>query len=285
MGVERNFLEVSTNTWRDAESCTTNERRQHWHYHDQFELHAFWNFSGQVAVGGHRGALVEHSVFLLAPNIAHAWIGKPTASDPGGDAVVDCAVLFREHHTARILQLFPELRNLESLLADSGYGVEISGVPDIHEIGDRILELEQLEGCRRFSQFLAVLDRLASCPRKLLNVGNSVGPANFLASENLKRALAYTRQNFRTNLTLEQAAEVAVMSPSHFCRSFKKAYGVGFVEYVNKLRVECTCELLRSSRRPIASIAYECGFVNISNFNRNFKKYVKQSPSEFRRSL
>ena len=58
-----------------------------------------------------------------------------------------------------------------------------------------------------------------------------------------------------------------------------------FVEYLNTIRIGHVCKLLADSDENVVNIAYECGFNNLANFNRQFKRLKGMSPSEYRRTL
>ncbi|NNK70244.1 MAG: AraC family transcriptional regulator, partial [Flavobacteriaceae bacterium] len=78
-----------------------------------------------------------------------------------------------------------------------------------------------------------------------------------------------------------QVSEVASMSKNAFCRYFKKRTNKTYIQFLNELRVEQASKLLLS--RPdltIAEIAEQCGFQNISNFNRQFKGIKNMTPSQ-----
>ena len=72
------------------------------------------------------------------------------------------------------------------------------------------------------------------------------------------------------------------MSPFAFSRYFKKHSGAGFVEYVNQVRTNKACYLLRETEFQVQDIAAECGFASISNFNKQFRKSVGISPRDYR---
>jgi AraC-like DNA-binding protein len=72
------------------------------------------------------------------------------------------------------------------------------------------------------------------------------------------------------------------MSPFAFSRYFKKNSGAGFVEYVNQVRTNKACYLLRETDYQVHDIAIDCGFASISNFNKQFRKSVGISPSDYR---
>ena len=83
-------------------------------------------------------------------------------------------------------------------------------------------------------------------------------------------------------IRLADMAGIAGMSPSAFSRFFKLHTGRNLSEYIIDLRLGHACRQLVDSTRTIAEIGYSCGFNNLSNFNRIFKKRKGCSPSEFR---
>lgn len=75
------------------------------------------------------------------------------------------------------------------------------------------------------------------------------------------------------------------MTPTYFSRFFKQASGRGFVEFVDRLRVSKSCELLSKSDKPVTEVCFESGFNNLSNFNRRFHALKGMPPSQYRRTL
>jgi AraC-like DNA-binding protein len=92
----------------------------------------------------------------------------------------------------------------------------------------------------------------------------------------------YIRENYFKSIPLEKIAKVAKMSPFAFSRYFKKNSGAGFIEYLNRVRTNKACYLLRETEYPVHDIAMECGFSSISNFNKQFRKTEGISPRDFR---
>lgn len=77
-------------------------------------------------------------------------------------------------------------------------------------------------------------------------------------------------------------AQAVHLSEQHFCRVFKTITGITFTEYVARCRVEKARQMLRTSSLRITEIAFDCGFQTIAHFNHTFKRYVGQSPREYR---
>jgi AraC-like DNA-binding protein len=99
----------------------------------------------------------------------------------------------------------------------------------------------------------------------------------------LDEVLAWLRRHRADPITLARAASVAKMSPKSFCRFFKANTGKTLVGYLHELRVGEASRQLLETNRPVSEIALDCGFNNLSNFNRRFLGLKGMTPREFRR--
>ena len=96
------------------------------------------------------------------------------------------------------------------------------------------------------------------------------------------KTTAYIKEHLTDKLTLDQAAEQVYLSKSYFCRIIKDELGCTFTEYVNRLRIERSKTLLRSTGMPIAEIACAVGVDDQSYFTRIFKKQTGIAPGKYR---
>jgi AraC-like DNA-binding protein len=87
--------------------------------------------------------------------------------------------------------------------------------------------------------------------------------------------------NFKNHISLEEVAQQLNMTSSSFCRFFRKSTNKSFVQYLNEIRVGYSCKLLIEKNYNISEVAYESGFENISHFNKQFKKIIRLTPTEF----
>ena len=102
--------------------------------------------------------------------------------------------------------------------------------------------------------------------------------------DNINRLFNYINANYTDGITLDDAAKVACLSKSAFCKFFKRTAGCRFIDHVNDLRVSLACKLLTETDKPITQICFEAGFGNIANFNRQFRKRKSMSPRQYRLS-
>jgi AraC family transcriptional regulator len=97
------------------------------------------------------------------------------------------------------------------------------------------------------------------------------------------RELMHTRLS--EDISLDELASEARLSPFHFARMFKQSVGVPPRVYLTRLRVEKACELLEQTDLPITEIALEVGYSSNQVLARVFTKHVKMSPSDYRRAM
>lgn len=101
--------------------------------------------------------------------------------------------------------------------------------------------------------------------------------------EKMKLVLKYIENHYMDKITIEEIAEEAGLSQSHFMKYFKNTMGTSFTCYLNEYRLIMASRLLVSSDSSILDIAAEVGFDNLSYFNRTFKKRFSQTPREYRK--
>lgn len=102
--------------------------------------------------------------------------------------------------------------------------------------------------------------------------------------EKLKDVFKYIENNYQDPISIEEVSEICNFSQSHFMRFFKNNMGVSFIDYLNDYRLSMACRMLISSDSSILVIASECGYDNLSYFNRLFKKKYGVTPSGFKKS-
>jgi len=114
--------------------------------------------------------------------------------------------------------------------------------------------------------------------RSLIATGQDELPSVSAAKE-------FAQRHAGERLTMRDAARHVHISPNYFCKTFKKATGVTFTEYLSRLRVEKAKSLLLNPFMRVTEVAYSSGFQSIPHFNSVFKTYVGKSPTAYRESV
>ncbi|SDG43792.1 AraC family transcriptional regulator [Pseudomonas seleniipraecipitans] len=253
-----------------------------WHFHKEYELHLIVASSGKVFIGDYIGNFSPDTLFLTGPNLPHNWISQMAA----GEAVAqrDMLVNFTDDVLESGTAVFAELKDLQPLLSRAHYGIEFRCEHTIAEARHLLQRIADSQGMTRLGNFFILMELLAACDDyQLLSDRTAAQLADEHHVERINRAVDYIFQHYAQELTQEEVAEYLGMTPTYFSRFFKQATGRGFVEFVNRMRVSKSCELLTQSDKPVTEVCFESGFNNISNFNRRFQQLKGMTPSGYRR--
>ncbi|MFF7154157.1 helix-turn-helix domain-containing protein [Streptomyces sp. NPDC008139] len=128
--------------------------------------------------------------------------------------------------------------------------------------------------------------RLSGCGRGRALAGEHHAPTlDRAAGARIDAMVRLMHAAYIRPIGLEELAEAAHMAPSSASRFFRRTTGTTVTAYLNLLRVNAACVLPRDTDRRIADIAADCGYANLSNFNRRFLEIRRVPPSAYRRGF
>lgn len=159
-----------------------------------------------------------------------------------------------------------------------GWGVSPDDLPALREayFQARFVADAQFEAMLQLLVLFA--ENLAESANRCLSASNTMEPTPVTKAKELVQA------HLGELLTMRATAQQVHLSPCYFCRLFGKNTGLPFTKYVCRVRVEHAKRLLLRRSLRIADLAMECGFGDVSYFNRIFKKRVGVTPTEYRRA-
>lgn len=251
-----------------------------WHYHSEYELTLIVKSSGTRFVGDHIDRYNENDLIFIGKNLAHTW----KSDNPGENSNVCCEALvihFREDFLGNGFFTAPELLTVEKFLRVSARGFKISGKTQAEVIA-LMYEIVHKTGINKLITLLEILSLLADSQD--LTLLSSDGYGQYIhenENDRLNKVHAYIMNNFKSQIRLTDAADIAHMSPTAFSRYFKQRMQKSFSQFVIELKIGYACKLLMQHQFSILQICYECGFQNVSNFNKLFKKFTEISPKQF----
>ncbi len=252
-----------------------------WHYHPELELVAVLKSSGTHFIGDNIERFNVGDVILIGENLPHMWLNDERYFyDDSKDVAEAVGVHFKKNFLGELFLKAPENKKIYELLNKADRGVKFVGVSKetIHDMS-RLPELKPFE---RMMLFIEILNRLAH--HKTMKVLSTAGFLNTFFKTNNKRLdkiYEFVYKNFKSAINSKDVAEFIGMNPSAFSRYFKRIHRKTFTTYLNEVRVGYSCKLLLEDSGNISAIAYESGFNNLSNFNRQFRMIMKLSPSEY----
>lgn len=257
-----------------------------WHYHEHYELVLVKKSTGRRMVGDHIGYFDEGDLVFMGSMLPHVWVNDPEFFDGSAGYDADALVIhFTKDFMGDGTMKIPEMEKFKSVLERSQRGIVIKGKAR-HHIDRLMTDMPELPGLLRISNLFAIFQELVNAEE----VEELASPAfvqnnETMTSERFKDIMEFIMQNFDQKITLEQISEVANMSVTAFSNYFKKQFRMTFIEYLNSVRIGQICVLMSESDKSISEIAYTCGFNNLANFNRQFKKHKGMTPRQYRNKL
>ncbi len=252
-----------------------------YHYHPELELTLIRSGRGHRLVGDDLAAFEPGDLVLLGANLPHTYFHSPDF-DEGLEGARSLVVQFLPDLGGGLFSSAPECAGILRLFQRCARGL-VPGKTARAKVLPRLLEFEEASPLRRMTLLLEVLDLLARDRQARPLASAGFRPEfNRHQARRLERACEWITCHFREPVTLAQAARQAHLTPSAFSRFFRRATNRTFVHFLNELRVGHACRLLLDTDQPIATIAYESGFENLSNFNRRFRDLKHLTPREFR---
>ena len=256
------------------------------HNHDVFELNFVENAAGVKRIVGDSNEVIgDYDLVLITnPTLEHAWeqhecrsndIREITIQFNFGAGITEADYFFGKTPFESIRHMMKE--------AQKGMAFPMSSIMKVY---GRLSGLSQITD--RFTalmEFLNILHTLSLCTGARTLATTSYAKVNIEDdSRRILRVKKYISDNYMYELRLKSLADLANMSESAFCRFFKLHTGRRLSDYIIDIRLGYATSLLIDTTETIAEISFKCGYNNMSNFNRIFKRKKGCSPTEFRNS-
>ena len=249
------------------------------HSHEELELNFIRNAKGaKRVVGDHIGEIDEMELVLIGSNLPHVWETHKCKSKEIKEITIQFHKdLFDDKFLRR-----NQMNHIRKMMERSAKGILFS-TETIQQIESRLTVLSQKHGFDSVLELLSILHDL-SLSRNMRTLSDTIFSSAELTynSRRVEKALEHMNQNFHKTIKLDDVAKLVNMTPASFSRFFKQRTGISFIDSLLELRLGHSSRQLIDTTHSIAEIAYNCGFNNISNFNRLFKKKKGCTPKEFR---
>ena len=166
--------------------------------------------------------------------------------------------------------------------AQRGISFPMSSILKVYHLLEKLVSEEQ--SFYAVINFLTILYELSIEEDYKVLASSSFAKITDIHSESrrIQKVQNYINERYQQDIRLNLLAELVGMAPSAFSRFFKLRTGKTLSDYITDIRIGYAARMLVDTQRSIAEICYDCGFNNLSNFNRIFKKKKNCSPKEFR---
>jgi AraC-like DNA-binding protein len=252
------------------------------HYHEEFELNFIQHGTGaKRIIGDHMEEIGDLELALVGPNLQHGWFNNKHQ----GGIMKEITIQFhRDLFDDKFLQR-NQMSFIRSMLERSLRGILFSQ-ETITAIMPRLILLPEKQGFDSVLELMSILHDLSISRNMRILSDASFRNTETLSynSRRIEKIMKYLNDNFDKSVNLSEAAKIAAMTDVSFSRFFKLKIGKTFVDTLIEIRLGHASRMLIDTTHGINEIAYKCGFNNISNFNRIFKKKKDCTPKEFRQA-
>lgn len=251
------------------------------HFHPEYELNFIFGGKGvRRVVGDSLEEIEDIELVMVGPNLEHGWETHHCTNDKVYEVTLQFhGDLFDEKMLSKRI-----FKPIKDLFIRSNHGIVFSERVAV-ELKPRIMALSKIDSIDYFLELISILHDLANSRNQRLLSTFTSNNSKFENSSQIEKVYEFIQENFHEKISLNEISELVNMSPVSFNRFIKKRTGKTFIEYLNDARISYATRWLIETDLSIAQIGFKCGFNNIANFNRVFKKVKHSTPSEYRQEF
>ena len=252
------------------------------HHHREVQITWIQKSHGSLLMGNTIATFVENDLLVIGGNVPHSFRNDEIFYQKNKKLAAEAtSILFDENAFGKYFFDLPEMKNIKNFIENADKGYRINGKTK-EEIIAQLKVMEEKNGTERFLILMEILNRLSfSKEVELLSNLSFLGNPTSSESKKLETVFQYMLDHHQRTIKLEEVAKIANLSVSAFCRFFKLRTRKTFSQFVNEFRISVACKKLLLDDFSISEICYEVGFTNLSNFNRQFKKIIGFTPSQY----
>ncbi|MBE6233278.1 MAG: helix-turn-helix transcriptional regulator [Bacteroidales bacterium] len=251
------------------------------HRHREFELNFIERGKGvRRIVGDSVEEIGDYELVLIGgEDLEHVWEQGACKSKD----IREITIQFSGDIFGNELLSKNQFASIKRMLRRAGHGLSFS-LKSIMKVYSTIDDIaHEQERFVQFLKFLYILYELSvSDDARVLASSSFAHSARSTESRRVQKVKQYIHDNYAKPLRLADLADLVGMSPVAFSRFFRQRTGRTLSDYIVDIRLGFAARMLVDSTKNISEICYECGFNNLSNFNRTFKSKRKYTPRDFR---
>jgi len=255
-----------------------------WHYHPELELHYVIKGEGMRLIGDNISNFSSGEIILLGENLPHTWKCKEEYFEEQQNHEVEAIVIqFLPDCLGQDFLNLPEAYLIPRLYERAKKGLFFYGKTK-EALADLMYAAIHTQNLDRLIILMSLLKTMAEA-EDYTQIASAHAFYRFNEAETIRlnKIYNYTLSNYKKEITLEEIAAISNLSVTSFCRYFKVMTKRTYYDFLIEIRISHACRLLVEDRYPTELICFECGFNNVSNFYRHFKKVTGITPLEYKR--
>ncbi len=251
-----------------------------YHYHPEIEIVHIQSGRGQRLIGDFQSDFGKGDFVLIGSGLPHMY------TQVGDDTVKSYCLQFKAQALGTDFLKIPEMAKIAAMLERAKRGMTFSN--DVEEKAKKILARANRVGAgpARICALIELLELLSEDEgSKCLASLSYNAPSSPKELDRQEKVINYLNQHWPEPIKLAEVAKIAGLHPNSFSRFFRKCFRRTFQQYLIELRLSHAARLLLENNDTITGIAFDCGFSDLSNFNRQFLKNYGSTPRDYRKRL
>lgn len=254
------------------------------HRHEEAQITWIQEGEGTLITGNNMHTFSGGEIYVIGSNTPHLFKSNPEYFDPNSTKTIKAySVFFNPQGILAPMFDLPEMKNFKVYLEHHQLGFK---APETYfeEISVGLLNIKDSTGADQIFNLFKLLKILQGIDAKLIPLCEFNNATAIAKNEGFRIAsiFSYINEHYSEPISLDDVANTAYMTPQAFCRYFKKHTGHTFTSFLYEVRINEACKKLTSNQFiSISTVAYNCGFNSITNFNRVFKLIIGTSPRNY----
>ncbi len=251
------------------------------HNHNEFEINFVEKATGVLRVVGDSTEVIGNYdlVLITSKDLEHAWLqGECTSKN-----IREITIQFTSDFLSLSLLHKNQFESIQKMFNQAQLGLcfPMDTIMKVYHLIDSIPK--EKDGFYAVINFYTLLYELSKSTGTRVLASSSYAQVEVDAeSRRVKKVQEYINTHYHEIIRLNQLSDLTGMTPVAFSKFFKLRTGISISEYIIKMRIGFATNQLLNTTHSISEICFECGFNNLSNFNRMFRKLKGYSPKEFR---
>lgn len=251
-----------------------------YHHHDSYQLVIVERGIVEFILNGMLHQMDKGKIIMIGSKLPHGTVNfshdvRATIIHIPYDNIIWCRTV-------------PELQHNLDYIKGSQKGYLFDSLPFYKRAVALSKSLKQAEGFHKVSLLFELLSLICHQSSFInltshINKGHQLMPS--IQQTSIEKAIAYIYDHYQDDITLTGVADYASQNPSALCRAFKNKTGKTVFQFINRLRIEKACLLLRNNDLTVAQIAFQVGFNTFSHFSTQFQRIVHLSPTAYRKKI
>ncbi|MFA9188207.1 AraC family transcriptional regulator [Flavobacterium sp. FBOR7N2.3] len=255
------------------------------HSHPELELVYVKESFGKRIIGNSVANFESGDLVFLGSDIPHVWLNDEIYYHNNKLKAKAIVVYFNKDIFGPAFYELKEAQKINTLFEKAKKGLSITGKTNklIAKKLEKLVAKQDFEVIIGLFEILSLLS--ATTDFDFINNETYTPTNDSFKKDRLSDVYQYVKENYKKEISLDEVAQIANLTPTSFCRMFKSKTKKNFIEYLNEIRISNACKLLIETDMSVSEIAYECGYKTVSNFNKLFKKNTANTPKEYQNKI